>query len=183
MLKQLEPVGLTDDQVAKIKSIGTAAQEAMQAAGKEAGITPELKKKLAEAQKSMKDSELKGKERMAALHKAAGLSEAQAAAMAKVNELRTKMNKDVYAVLTDTQKENLPEKLKRLAGPAKRGAAKKGDARRCGTRRRRRTPPKSFAWLSVDDSNRKLQLSRAKAFSRHRFCRPMLNRWGIRGRR
>ena len=136
LLKQLEPVGLTDDQVAKIKSIGTAAQEAMQAARKEAGITRELQEKLAEAQKSMKDSELKGKERAAALHKAAGLTEAQAAALTKANELRTKMNRDVFAVLTDEQKAKLPEKLQRLAGPGK-GGAKKGDAKKGGAKKKK----------------------------------------------
>ncbi len=137
LLKQLEPAGLTDDQVAKIKDIGTAAQEAMQAARKEAGITPELQKKLAEAQKSMKDSELKGKERVAAIHKAAGLTEAQAAALTKANQLRMQMNKDVFAVLTDEQKGKLPEKLQRLANAGKRGAAKKGDAKKGGAKKKK----------------------------------------------
>ena len=52
---------------------GVAAAE-MKAAREEAGITPELMKKLAEAQKALKDSEKKGKDRMAAIHEAAGLS-------------------------------------------------------------------------------------------------------------
>ena len=128
LLKQLEVVGLTDEQVAKIKKLG----EAVQAAQKDSGITPEIRKKIAETQKSMKDSELKGKERMAAVHKAAGLSEAQIAALTKLSELRTKMNKDVMALLTDEQKEKLPEGLKRMANAGKKGkaGAKKGGAKK-----------------------------------------------------
>ncbi len=130
LLKQLEPVGLTDDQVAKIKEIGAKAQTELKAAREKAGITPELQKKLAEAQKSMKDSELKGKERMAAIHKAAGLTEAQAVALTKSNELRMKMHKEVIAMLSDEQKEKLPQNLKRLTGAAKKGGAKKGEAKK-----------------------------------------------------
>ena len=126
MLKQLEPVKLTDDQVAKIKAIGEKVQAAMKSAREEAGITPELQKKLVAAQKSVADQKLKGKERTAAVHKAAGLSEAQSAALAKLNAARGKMNSEIMAVLTDDQKANLPEKLKRLANP-KKGGAKKGD--------------------------------------------------------
>jgi DNA polymerase II small subunit/DNA polymerase delta subunit B len=129
LLKQLEPVGLTDEQVAKIKEIGAKSQAELKAARAEAGITPELQKKLAAAQKSMKDSELKGKERMAAIHKAAGLTEAQATALKKSNELRMEMHKQVIAMLTAEQKEKLPQNLKRLAG-AKKGGAKKGEAKK-----------------------------------------------------
>jgi Spy/CpxP family protein refolding chaperone len=130
LLKQLEPVGLTDDQVAKIKEIGAKSEAELKAARAEAGITPELQKKLAAAQKSMKDSELKGKERMAAIHKAAGLTEAQATALKKSNELRMKMHQQVIAMLTAEQKEKLPQNLKRLAAAGKKGGAKKGEAKK-----------------------------------------------------
>lgn len=131
LLKQLEVVGLTDEQKSKIAELGAAVT----AARKEAGITPEIQKKLAEAQKSMKDSELKGKERMAAIQKAAGLTEAQAAALKKSNELRMKMHKEVFALLSDEQKAKLPEKLKKMAEASKRGGAKKAGAKKAGEKK------------------------------------------------
>ena len=89
----------------------------------EAGITPALMKKRVEAQKSLKDSVKKGKELQAAINEAAGFTEAQSAAFAKVAEARTAFQKQVIALLTDEQKENLPQAMKRLSA-ADSGKAK-----------------------------------------------------------
>ena len=88
-IKQLEEVKLTDEQVAKIKELGKTVNAKMKELRDEAGITPALLKKRAEAQKSMKDSDKKGKDLQAAINEAAGFTEAQSAAIAKVNEART----------------------------------------------------------------------------------------------
>lgn len=122
-IKQLEAAKLTDEQVAKIKELGKTANAKLKALRDEAGITTELLKKRADAQKSLKDSGKKGKELQAAINEAAGLTEAQSAAFAKVNEARTAFQKQVIALLTDEQKENLPQALKRAAN-AKAGKAK-----------------------------------------------------------
>ena len=111
LMKQLADVGLTDEQTTKIKEMGKKVMAEMKAIREEAGITSEITKKLAEAQKSMKDSEKKGKERMAAIHEAAGLNEAQIASIGKVNEARMKFQKEVVAMLTDDQKAKLPEQM------------------------------------------------------------------------
>ena len=67
-----------------------------------------------------------------AFNEAAGLSEAQIAAIKKVSEARQKFQKDVLALLTDEQKEKLPEKLTRAANRggerAKGNKKKKKDA-------------------------------------------------------
>ena len=122
-IKQLEEVKLTDEQVAKIKELGKTANAKMKELRDEAGITPALLKKRAEAQKSMKDSDKKGKDLQAAINEAAGFTEAQSAAIAKVNEARTAFQKQVVALLTDEQKEKLPQAMKRAAN-AKGGKGK-----------------------------------------------------------
>lgn len=118
LLKKLEPAGLTEQQVAKIKEMSAKIQKEVKAAREAAGITQEIQKKLAAAQKSARDSKLKGKERMAAVYKEAGISEEQVAALKKANEMRQKLTKEVMAILTPEQKEKLPA--------AKRGQRKGG---------------------------------------------------------
>ncbi|MGB0597327.1 MAG: hypothetical protein ACPGLY_11615 [Rubripirellula sp.] len=113
-MKQLEPAKLTDEQIAKVKELGKEAMTAMTALRKEVELTPELQKKRAEVMKTMSDSELKGKERVAAINKEAGLSEKQAAALVKVNETRLAFQRKIYGMLSDEQKAALPEKMQKL---------------------------------------------------------------------
>ena len=126
LLKQLDDLGLSDDQIAKIKEIGKEVGAKMRQIRTDAGITTELTKKRAEVVKAMKDSEQKGAELMAAINKEAGFSEAQEAALKLMNELRQKFNKDVVGLLTDEQKKNLPVRLKRAAGGNKGKGMGKG---------------------------------------------------------
>ena len=125
VLKQLEKLGLSDDQVAKIKELGKEVSAKMKEMRTDAGITAELTKKRAEVVKAMKESEKKGAELAAAINKEAGFTEAQVAALKLINEVRQKFNKEVVGLLTDEQKENLPARLKRAAGGNK-GKGKKG---------------------------------------------------------
>lgn len=123
LIKKLEPVGLTDDQVNKIKEMGAKLQVEFTATREAAEITKAVEARLAAAQKSMKDSELKGKERLAAIHKAAGINEKQSEAFKKTSEIRGKLKKDVLALLTDAQKEKLPDGLKLAAKKKKKDAS------------------------------------------------------------
>lgn len=106
-----------------IKEIGKAADEKAKEISDNSGLTAELVKKHAAAQKSLKDSGLKRKELVAAVNEKAGLSEDQATAIKDVNAIRMKMQKDVIALLTDEQKGALPEQMKRE--PKKSGEPKK----------------------------------------------------------
>lgn len=128
MLKKFDAVGLTDDQTMKIKTMGEKVQKDLKAARESAGITQELQKKLAATQKSMKDSKLKGKERLAAVYKEAGISEAQIATLKKSNEARQKFQMEIMGMLSDEQKEKLPAAMKRggKKGGDKKGGDKKG---------------------------------------------------------
>lgn len=131
LIKQLEPVGLTAEQTAKIKELGVKATKEMKEIRDAAGITPELTKKRAEVQKSMKDSELKRKELIAAINEKAGFSEAHAAALVKANAVRMKFQRDVIALLSDEQKEKLPQQLQRLTAAGQKGKnANKGQAKK-----------------------------------------------------
>ena len=125
LIRQLADVGLTDEQTDKIKKMGDKVTADMKTMREEAGITQEIQKKLVETQKSMKDSEKKGKDRMAAVHAAAGLTETQIASLKKVNEARTKFRKEVVAMLTDEQKTKLPEQMTRAMNRGAKGKGKK----------------------------------------------------------
>lgn len=130
LLKQLKDVGLTDEQVAKVKELGKEIGAKMKALRDDAGITAEIQKKRFEIQKAMQDSELKGKELVAAINKEAGISEAQAVALKAANEIRMKFHKDVVGMLSDEQKEKLPERLKRVANAGKKGQQGKGKGKK-----------------------------------------------------
>ncbi|TWU42839.1 hypothetical protein [Novipirellula artificiosorum] len=119
LIKQLESVQLTDAQVEKIKEMAKKVDTEMNQIRESAKLTPELLKKRMEAQQSMKDSDKKGSEMVAAINKAAGLTEAQAEAMKKIMAVRQKLQKEVMAILTDEQKELLPERMTKPAGEKK----------------------------------------------------------------
>lgn len=126
LLKQLEPATLTAEQIAKIEELGKKATEEIKKIETEAGLTPEILKKRREVVASMKDSDKKGKERVKAIDEASGLTEAQAAAFAKANAVRTKLKKEAVKLLSDEQKAKLPKEFIDSLGDKKNGAAKKG---------------------------------------------------------
>lgn len=131
IMKQLDAVALTDAQKDQIKKLGKEAAATMKAISEENGLTPELMKKRQEAQKSMKNSEKKGKELAEAINDAAGLSEGEVAGHEKLMAVRQSFQKSVVALLTDDQKELLPQQMKRMAGgdaKGKKGKGKKKDA-------------------------------------------------------
>lgn len=120
LVKQLKSVGLTDDQVAKIKELGAKATDEMNSIRESAGITAELQKKRIAIQKKLRESDKKGKELIAAINKEAGFTEAHAAAQKKANAVRMKLHHDALALLTDEQKAKLPERLQRVLKAAEK---------------------------------------------------------------
>ncbi len=127
LLKQLEVVGLTEDQVAKIKELGKKTEDTIKKVQTDAEITPALLKKRREAMASMKDSDKKGKAKTAAVDEAAGLTKAQGEALAKANEMRTKFKAEVIKMLSVEQKAKLPEALKAPQGGKKANADADGE--------------------------------------------------------
>jgi hypothetical protein len=125
LLKQLKDVGLSDEQIAKVKELGKDATAKMKKIKDDAGITLDLTKKRQEIAKAMADSEKKGAELAAAINKEAGFSEAHAKALKLVNDVRMEFHKSVVALLDDGQKEKLPARMKRFTG-GKKGKKKGG---------------------------------------------------------
>ena len=119
VLKQLKDIGLSDEQIAKVKELGKDAAAKMKKIKDDAGITLELTKKRQEVAKAMADSEKKGAELAAAINKEAGFSEAHAKALKLVNDVRMEFHKSVVALLDDGQKEKLPARMKRFTGGKK----------------------------------------------------------------
>jgi hypothetical protein len=128
LIKRLDAVKLTDEQVGKIKELGKVANQKAKEIRAEVGLTGELMKTRAAAQKSLKDSGKKGKQLMAAVNEKAGLTEEQAKALKGVNGIRMKLQKDVIALLSDEQKKDLPEKMLRAQAKRKGKGKKKKKA-------------------------------------------------------
>ena len=134
LLKQLEDVGLTDDQVAKVKELGKEVAAKIKKIKDDAGITNELTKKRQEIAKAMKDSEKKGQELAKAINKEAGFTEAHAKALQVANEVRMEFHKAVVSMLDDGQKAKLPERMQRFTKqkkgkkPGGKGKGKGADA-------------------------------------------------------
>ena len=126
VMGQLKDVGLTDEQKTKIEELAKKMAEEAKKLRDDAGLSADVMKKRTEVMKKLKESGKSQKELLEAANKEAGLTEAQASALKKANGLRTEMLKGAVALLTDEQKEKLPERLTRLAKQKKRGEKAKG---------------------------------------------------------
>ncbi|MEL6109453.1 MAG: hypothetical protein AAFU85_25880 [Planctomycetota bacterium] len=128
LMRQFKDIEFTDEQKAKVDTLAKEAAAAMKAAREEAGITAEMLKKRAAAQKEIreasKESEKKPAELMKAVNEKAGFTEKHAEGMKKANQIRQKLVKDVVAMLSDEQKAKAPEKLIQAAN--RKPAKKKG---------------------------------------------------------
>lgn len=113
VIKRLDAVNLTEDQVTKIKELARDADEKVQEVRSEAGITDDMIKARSAAQKSLKNSGKKGKELIVAVNQKAGYNEAQSQAFKVENRLRTKFVLAAIALLSDEQKEELPKQMQR----------------------------------------------------------------------
>ena len=124
VMTKLKEANLTDQQTAKIKELGKAAGMEIKKLEQE-GLTPELKRQLAAAAKEARDAGKKGNEVKQAVEASVQLTEQQKAAVAKSEAILVKFRKDVYALLSDTQKEALPAPVKRqLSGAPAKGKGK-----------------------------------------------------------
>ncbi|MEM0926540.1 MAG: hypothetical protein AAGJ83_10920, partial [Planctomycetota bacterium] len=128
VLKQFKEADLTDEQEAKIKELAQAYGKETLAMREKVGLTAEIMKKRAAAQKELKESGLKAKELAQAVNEKAGITKEQAAVLQKSNTLRIQMIVKAYAMLTADQQGKLPERIQTTATkePAKgKGKGKK----------------------------------------------------------
>ena len=133
LMRPFKSVELSEEQKGKVETLAKETVAAMKAAREEAGITAEMLKKRAAAQKEMKAAAKDGEkqkpgELMKAVNEKAGFTETHAAGLKKANQLRQKFIKEVVAMMSDEQKANLPKQTLQAANrkPGKKGNAKKG---------------------------------------------------------
>jgi hypothetical protein len=119
LLKQLKSASLTEEQVAKIKELGKKHDGEISKIETDAKLTPELLAKQRKAMSSMKDSDLKRKDKVSAANKTAGLTEDQAEALAKSTTLRNKLRTEAIKLLTEEQKAKLPKAMTGNQGQSK----------------------------------------------------------------
>ncbi len=118
MMKKVEALGLTDDQNAKLKAIGSEFAPKFAELNKKMAstLTDDQKKAKAEAVAQAKADGKKGKEAAEAVAAAVKLTDEQKKVdeevKASMKSLTADLNKAVMAVLTPEQKEKLPGKKK-----------------------------------------------------------------------
>ena len=109
-------IELTADQETKVKEIRKSMADKAKAAQTkvDAIMSPEIKKKAAEARKTASEAGKKGKDAEAAINEALGLTADQQAALKEANkeasEVKAAFMAELSKILTDAQKEKMPKK-------------------------------------------------------------------------
>lgn len=124
LTKSLEDTNLSEDQKSKIQTAKTAfVTQAKQL--REAGLTPELMKKRAEAMKAARQSGLQGKELRAKINES--LTADERGLFEKMNKATVELQKTVAKTLTKEQMEALPEAARKSLQNAGKGKPGKGN--------------------------------------------------------
>lgn len=108
--KQLEVAELTSEQKAKIAGFAKELQAQTRALRQE-GYTQALNKRRMEATKKAQEAGKKGADVAAAVK--ASFTDAENALLAKADEAKTKFRLKAFGLLSETQQEKLPQRLKR----------------------------------------------------------------------
>ncbi len=125
MLQRLEKIGLTTEQMDKVKAIQAEFKAKLTDVGGDAKITPEQRQAATKARIDAQAQGKEGKELQELATKAMNLSEEQIKAREKMQELRRKMDKEIAEVLTPEQREKLKELRKAAAGEEGKKSRKK----------------------------------------------------------
>jgi hypothetical protein len=128
VIKRLDAVNLTDEQGVQIKELAKQADQQVKEIRERAGITRELLKARAAAQKELKSTGKKGKELIAAVNEKAGYTEEQKQAFTEETQVRAKLVLAAIGLLSDEQKANLPRQMQRTLERSQK--EKKGKKRR-----------------------------------------------------
>jgi hypothetical protein len=127
-LKQLEKAELKEDETNKIKEMFQKVAKEVAGKRSEAGITPELMKKRAEAQKATKEAGKKGKEAQEAVESAMGMNADQFKVFKETEEMLAKVKVEIGKTLTAEQIAKLPEPAQNsLKEKPVKGKGKKAD--------------------------------------------------------
>lgn len=124
MLKRLKEIGLTTEQMDKVKEIQAKFKAQMTEVGSDVKITAEQRQAATKARIEAQAQGKEGKELQEAATKAMNLSEEQIKAREKMQELRRSMDKEIAEVLTAEQREKLKELRKAAAAEGKKSRKK-----------------------------------------------------------
>lgn len=119
LTKKLEVIELTAEQKEKLAELGKELQALIKPLRQE-GFTQQLNKRRTEAMKAAREAGKKGPELAAAVKETFTAEENEL--IAKAQAANTKFREKVFAMLTDEQKEKLPQALKRQLAPKKANA-------------------------------------------------------------
>lgn len=125
MLKRLEKLELTTEQMDKVKAIQAEFKGKLQEVGGDAKVTAEQRQAATKARIEGQAQGKEGKELQELATKAMNLSEEQIKAREKMQEVRRDMEKKIAEVLTAEQREKLKELRKAAAGEEGKKSRKK----------------------------------------------------------
>jgi tRNA C32,U32 (ribose-2'-O)-methylase TrmJ len=127
-MKQLEKAELKEDETNKIKEMFQKVAKDVAGKRSEVGITPEMMKKRADAQKSAKEDGKKGKEMQQAVEAAMGMNADQTKVFKETEEMLAKVKVEIGKTMTADQIAKLPEQFQNaLKEKAGKGKGKKAD--------------------------------------------------------
>ncbi len=127
-MKQLEKAELKEEETNKIKDMFQKVAKDVAGKRTEVGITPEMMKKRADAQKSAKEDGKKGKDMQEAVETAMGMSADQTKVFKETEEMLAKVKVEIGKTMTADQIAKLPEQAQNaFKEKAGRGKGKKAE--------------------------------------------------------
>ena len=127
-MKQLEKAELKEEETNKIKEMFQKVAKDVAAKRTEAGITAEILKKRADAQKSAKEEGKKGKDMQEAVEKAMGMTADQTKVFRETEEMLAKVKVEIGKTMTTEQIAKLPEQAQNaFKEKVGKGKGKKSD--------------------------------------------------------
>lgn len=124
-IKQLEPAGLSEDQIASIKKLMTSVADDVAAKREKAGITAQIMRKRGEARKAGTEAGKKGAELKKYVEETLGLTDDQKSVIDETDKAMTKVKLEAGKLLSKEQLEKLPAQVRRsVEAPAPKGASK-----------------------------------------------------------
>jgi hypothetical protein len=124
-IKQLEPAGLSEDQIASIKKLMTSVADDVAAKREKAGITAQIMRKRGEARKAGTEAGKKGADLKKYVEETLGLTDDQKSVVDETEKAMTKVKLEAGKLLTKEQLEKLPAQVRRtVEAAAPKGAGK-----------------------------------------------------------
>jgi hypothetical protein len=124
-IKQLEPAGLSEDQIASIKKLMTGVADDVAAKREKAGVTAQILRKRGEVRKAGTEAGKKGADLKKYVEDTLGLTDDQKSVIDETEKAMTKVKLEAGKLLSKEQLEKLPAQVRRsVEAAAPKGAGK-----------------------------------------------------------